>query len=202
MYVHVYVCKHICTHIYTHTHLYPYLHKYKFVHIYIGITILPVGPFSKVLQIVFTPPAQPITLLCNEDNTAFHSIRIGTSMVAFEPSVFSTKDMAFINKVRRTVSHAIAGTLESSSDVPAKSRGAGNGGVGAGISFPYVFVSFANSFGHVAPRQRLFCKFQFFANSSQRLFCKFLFCKFLFCKFLFCKFLFCKFLLACRAKSL
>jgi len=76
-------------------------------------------------------------------------------MIAFEPSVFSIKDMAFINKVRRTVSHAIAGTLESSSDVPAKSRGAGGGrsnsngngnggvGVGAGISFPYAFVSFA-----------------------------------------------------------
>jgi len=97
----------------------------------LGITVLPEGPFSKVLQIVFTPPAQPISLLCNEDNTAFYSIQIGTSMVAFEPSVFSIQDMAFINKVRRTVSHAIAGTLESSSPGGASS-GAARGGAGRG----------------------------------------------------------------------
>ncbi len=97
----------------------------------LGITVLPEGPFSKVLQIVFTPPAQPISLLCNEDNTSFHSIQIGTSMVAFEPSVFSVEDMAFINKVRRTVSHAIAGTLESGSAAGASSSGP-RGGAGRG----------------------------------------------------------------------
>jgi hypothetical protein len=96
----------------------------------LGITVLPMGPFSKVLQMIFTPPAQPIALLCNEERTAFHSIRIGTSMVAFEPSVFSRDDLHFINRVRRTVSQAIAGTLEASTASAAhlKSHGGGAGG--------------------------------------------------------------------------
>jgi hypothetical protein len=102
----------------------------------LGVTVLPVGPFSKVLQIVFTPPAQPISLLCNEDKTAFYSIQVGTSMIAFEPSVFTLEDMRFINQVRRTVSHAIAGTLESVTSCSsssgkassfAKARGGGRG---------------------------------------------------------------------------
>ena len=93
----------------------------------LGITILPQGPFSKVLQIVFTPPAQPISLLCNQELSAFYSIQIGTSMVAFEPCVFSRQDMAFINKVRRTVSLAIAGTLGGSSEAGGKARGGAAG---------------------------------------------------------------------------
>ena len=64
----------------------------------LGVTILPTGPFSKVLQMIFTPPAQPLSLLCNEDHSAFYSIQIGTSMIAFEPSVLTLTDMAFINK--------------------------------------------------------------------------------------------------------
>ena len=63
----------------------------------LGVTILPTGPFSKVLQMIFTPPAQPLSLLCNEDNSAFYSIQIGTSMIAFEPSVLTLTDIASIN---------------------------------------------------------------------------------------------------------
>lgn len=44
-----------------------------------GVTVLPAGLFSKVLQLVFTPPDQPMRVCCNEDKTAFHAATVGAS---------------------------------------------------------------------------------------------------------------------------
>jgi len=66
-------------------------------------------PFNNVVQMIFTPPSQPLQLLCNTDCTNFFSLKIGVSEVHFKPLVLTRQDLVVVNRIRKTVSKTIAG---------------------------------------------------------------------------------------------
>jgi len=71
-------------------------------------------PFNNVVQMVFTPPGQPLQLLCNMDCTNLFSLKIGVSEVHFKPLVLTRQDLVVVNRIRKTVSEAIAGGVGGS----------------------------------------------------------------------------------------
>jgi hypothetical protein len=75
----------------------------------LGVTLLPAGLFSKVLQLIFTPPDQPLRICCSMDRTQIYAAKVGPSKVSFAPAALSLSDMAAVNKARKMVSVAIAG---------------------------------------------------------------------------------------------
>ena len=68
-------------------------------------------PFNNVVYMVFTPPSQPLQLLCNKHYTNFFSLKVGVSKFYFKPLVLTRQDLVVVNRIRKTISEAVAGGM-------------------------------------------------------------------------------------------